>query len=78
MTKNISNDLEYRPSTYWPEAENREQRLSRIQGKARRDITRKALEEGGIEALNAIAVRRSRTKPCQNKIVRHGVRYTHR
>ena len=54
MTHHASIDLQYRPSTYWPESENREQRLSHIQGEARRDITRKALEEGGIEALNII------------------------
>jgi hypothetical protein len=54
MTHNSSFDLKYRPDTYWPGSETREQRLSHIHGKARRDITRRALEEGGIEALNVI------------------------
>ena len=54
MTQDSSFDFKYRPDTYWPGSETREQRLSHIQGKARRDITRKALEEGGIEALNII------------------------
>jgi hypothetical protein len=54
MSQQSSIDLGYRPSTYWPESENREQRLSHIQGKARRDITRNALESGGISELNWI------------------------
>jgi hypothetical protein len=54
MPSKLDIDLEYRPATYWPAAENREQRLSRISGKARRDITRSALETGGIGELNTI------------------------
>ena len=54
MSHQSSIDLEYRPSTYWPESENREQRLARIHGKARRDITRQTLESGGIDELNSL------------------------
>ena len=53
MPNHSSINLEYRPSTYWPESENREQRLSHIHGKVRRDITRNALESGGIGELNS-------------------------
>jgi hypothetical protein len=54
MSQQSSIDLDYRPSTYWPESENQEQRLSHIHGKGRRDITRNALESGGIRELNWI------------------------
>ncbi len=47
-------NLNYRPTTYWPESENLEQRLTHIQGKARRDITRNAPGSGGIRELNRI------------------------
>ncbi len=53
MSHQSSINLEYRPSTYWPESENREQRLAHIHGKVRRDITRHALEAGGIGELNS-------------------------
>ena len=52
MSYQSSIDLEYRPLSYWPESENREQRLARIHGKVRRDITRQTLESGGIGELN--------------------------
>ena len=45
-------DLSYRPQTYWPEALDQEQLLSRIQGQARRDITRQMLLEGGAEGTD--------------------------
>jgi len=54
MSVNNGFDWHHRPATYWPTADNREQRLARIQGQARRDITRRALEDGGISALNSI------------------------
>ncbi len=50
----MSINMNYRPSTYWPESENREQRLTKILGKARRDITRKILNSGGIKELNDV------------------------
>ena len=53
MSPQSSIDLQYRPSTYWPESENRKQRLTHIHGKVRRDITRHALESGGIRELNS-------------------------
>jgi len=54
MPNHSSINLEYRPSTYWPESENREQRLAHIHGKARRDITRKIPDSGGIAELNSL------------------------
>jgi hypothetical protein len=50
----MSINMNYRPPTYWPESENREQCLTKILGKARRDITRKILNRGGIKELNAV------------------------
>lgn len=47
-------DLEFRPETYWPESENRDQRLTHIKGQARREIIRDALESGGVATLNWI------------------------
>jgi len=47
-------NMNYRPDTYWPESENREQRLAHIQGQARREITRDILNSGGIKELNQI------------------------
>ena len=52
MTDRNLIDLSFRPTTYWPESENREQRLSHIKGKARRDMTRDALNSGGVLELN--------------------------
>jgi hypothetical protein len=53
MSKSNSIDLSFRPTTYWPESENREQRLAHIKGKTRRDMTRNALASGGVSVLNA-------------------------
>lgn len=47
-------DLKWRPKTYWPESESREQRLSHIKGEVRRNIIREALEVGGVQELNKI------------------------
>jgi len=47
-------DLTYRPATYWPDILDQEQLLTRIQGQARRDITRQILAEDGVAGLDAI------------------------
>ena len=47
-------DLTYRPATYWPGILDQEQLLTRIQGQARRDITRQILAEDGVAGLDAI------------------------
>jgi hypothetical protein len=49
--------LAFRPLTYWPESLNRDQLLARIKGQARRELARKALEEGGIAALHEVFAR---------------------
>jgi hypothetical protein len=54
MTSEKTCAMDCRPGKYWSESDNREQRLSRIQGRVKRDSTREALEEGCIGALNAI------------------------
>ncbi|MFC1680342.1 hypothetical protein ACFL1S_00895 [Pseudomonadota bacterium] len=46
-------DLSFRPDSYWPESPDREILLSRIQGKTRRDIARRKLEEEGVAGLGA-------------------------
>lgn len=46
-------DLSFRPGTYWPGSPDREMLLSRIQGKARRELARKALEEEEVAGLTA-------------------------
>lgn len=46
-------DLSFRPATYWPQSPNREQLLSRIKGKARRDLTRMFLEASGLSHMDA-------------------------
>jgi len=52
---NLENiDLNWRPDTYWPESQNRDQLLSHIKGQARREITRQALDSGGLAVLNDI------------------------
>ena len=50
-------DLSYRPETYWPEALDQEQLLSRIKGQARRNMARQVLEEDGFAGLNAFLAR---------------------
>jgi len=50
-------DLNYRPNTYWPEALDQEQLLSRIQGESRRTIARNILAEEGFAGLNAFLAR---------------------
>jgi hypothetical protein len=50
-------DLNYRPITYWPEALDQEQLLSRIQGESRRTIARNVLAEEGFAGLNAFLAR---------------------
>ena len=46
-------NLSYRPITYWPESYDSATLLSRIKGKARRDIARLILLEQGISGLTA-------------------------
>jgi len=55
MSENI--DLSYRPDTYWPEALDQEQLLSRIKGESRRNIAREILAEEGFAGLNSFLVR---------------------
>jgi len=62
----MSINMNYRPFTYWPESENREQRLTKILGKARRDITRKILNSGGIKELNAVGAEFSQGELDEN------------
>ena len=51
-------DLSFRPATYWPKSLNREQLLSRVKGKARRDTARFILEQGpGFTSLNQFVSR---------------------
>jgi hypothetical protein len=50
-------DQNYRPNTYWPEALDQEQLLSRIQGESRRSIARNVLAEEGFAGLNAFLAR---------------------
>ena len=50
-------DQNYRPSTYWPEALDQEQRLSRIHGEARRTIAREVLAEEGFAGLTEFLAR---------------------
>ena len=50
-------DLNHRPNTYWPEALDREQLLSRIQGESRRTIARDILATKGFAGLNAFFAR---------------------
>ena len=44
-------DLSYRPYSYWPDSPDRGVLLSRIKGKARRDIVREKLEKEGFTKL---------------------------
>ena len=50
-------DLSYRPQTYWPDALDQEQLLSRIQGERRRTIARNILTEEGFVGLNEFLAR---------------------
>jgi hypothetical protein len=50
-------DLNHRPNTYWPEALDREQLLSRIQGESRRAIARDILATEGFAGLNTFFAR---------------------
>jgi len=55
MSLNI--DLSYRPVTYWPESLDQNALISRIQGKARRDIARGILADEGFSGLTAFLAR---------------------
>ena len=50
-------DLNQRPDTYWPEALDQEQLLSRIQGESRRTIARRILTEEGFPGLTEFLAR---------------------
>ena len=50
-------DQDYRPVTYWPEALDQEQLLSRIHGETRRTIARKIIAEEGFAGLNEFLTR---------------------
>ena len=52
-------DQNYRPVTYWPEALDQEQLLSRIQGESRRTIARNILAEEGFTGLNEFLARKT-------------------
>lgn len=52
-------DFDYRPASYWPASRTRAQLLSRIKGRVRRDLAAAALEEGGVQALDAFLARES-------------------
>ena len=52
-------DFEFRPATYWPASRTREQLLSRIKGRVRRQMAAAALVDGGVRALNAFLARES-------------------
>ena len=52
-------DQNYRPVTYWPEALDQEQLLSRIQGESRRTIARNILAEEGFAGLNEFLARKT-------------------
>ena len=45
-------DLDFRPSTYWPESQRQEQLLANIKGKVRRDMAREVLSEKGFIGLS--------------------------
>jgi hypothetical protein len=47
MNKEQEFDFSFRPESYWPKSLNREQLLSRIKGKARRDFARATMEVSG-------------------------------
>jgi hypothetical protein len=53
----IQIDQNYRPNTYWPEALDQEQLLSRIQGESRRTIARNVLAEEGFAGLTEFLAR---------------------
>jgi hypothetical protein len=57
MTRSGDVDLSFRPATYWPKSLTTEQLLSRVKGKARRDIARKVLEEQGFPGLSTFLAR---------------------
>lgn len=50
-------DFGFRPTTYWPESRTPEQLLANIKGKARRDMARRILAEGGFAGLNEFIAR---------------------
>jgi hypothetical protein len=52
-------DLNYQPNTYWPEALDQEQLLSRIQGESRRTIARNVLAEEGFTGLTEFLARQT-------------------
>ncbi len=52
-------DFSYRPETYFSESPNREQLLSKIKGKVRREEARARLETFGFSALNDFIARES-------------------
>ena len=56
-SENIKVDLSYRPCSYWSGLPDREALLSRIKGKARRDIVREKLAKGGFSDLPSFLAR---------------------
>lgn len=45
-------DFSFRPENYWPKSLTREQLLSKIKGKARRDFTRATMESSGSDNMD--------------------------
>lgn len=61
MTKPRSIDLTFRPVSYKPPSLNQEQLLSRIRGKARREIATRLLKEEGFKGLTTFMAREQLT-----------------
>jgi len=61
----IAIDFSFRPATYWPRSANREQLLSRITGKARRDLARMVLQGPGLAQMDAFIGRE--TLPAEDR-----------
>lgn len=54
-------NMSFRPDSYWPESLTPEQLLSRIRGKVRQDLARRAYEARGFSALNEFLVKEELT-----------------
>lgn len=52
-------DFDFRPASYWPASRTREQLLSRIKGRVRRQMAADALADGGVRALDTFLARES-------------------
>lgn len=50
-------DMAFKPTSYWPESLDMDTLLSRIKGKARRDMARRILEEEGFPGLTEFVAR---------------------